>query len=384
MPLGRPDVAAPDADLRPIVFEYMFDAKSVRDREPMRWDNLVLDGDGATAGTPAALFGTGAVTRRFDTPEFRGMTFYEVHARSIVNRVPGAARLPFTWTVNPYRGCSHACRYCFARNTHTYLDLDAGADFDSQVVVKLNAAELLRRALAAPSWRGEPIAMGTNTDPYQRAEGRYRLMPGILEALLERANPFSVLTKGSLILRDLPLLRRAAAVTDVSTAVSVGYVDASLWRAVEPGTPSPRARLEVCARLTDAGVGCSVLMAPVLPYLTDSVEQLEETVAAIAAAGARSVTPIVLHLRPGAREWFLTWLAGFRPDLTPAYERLYAGGAYAPRAYGRRISTLVAELAEAHGIAPPPAEHTRFEGPAAPVPASATPTPDGAAQLELL
>ncbi len=346
----------------------------------MRWDNLLLDGE--AAGMPAALFAAGVVTRQFDTPEFRGMTFYEVHARSIVNRVPNAARLQFSWTVNPHRGCSHACRYCFARNTHAYLDLDAGSDFDSQVVVKLNAAELLRRALAAPSWRGEAIAMGTNTDPYQRAEGRYRLMPGILEALLERANPFSVLTKGSLILRDLPLLRRASAVTDVSTAVSVGYLDEALWRAVEPGTPSPRARLEVCARLTDAGVDCSVRMAPVLPYLTDSVEQLEETVAAIAAAGARSVTPIVLHLRPGAREWFLTWLAGYRPDLMPAYERLYARGAYAPRSYGQRISALVAELAVAHGIGPPPAEGTRFGGVGSPT--AAAPIPHASARLELL
>lgn len=328
----------------------------------MRWDNQRLDA-AEPGGDPAgaALFGAGAVTRRFDTPEFRGMTFHEVHARSIVNRVPAAARLPFTWTVNPYRGCTHACRYCFARNTHTYLDLDAGADFDSQIVVKVNAPALLRRELAAPGWRGEPIAMGTNTDPYQRVEGRYRLMPGILEALTERANPFSVLTKGSLILRDLGLLRRAAEVTEVSVAVSVGYVDAALWRDVEPGTPSPRKRLEVCRRLSDVGVGCGVLMAPVLPYLTDSAEQLDATVAAIARAGARSVTPIALHLRPGAREWFISWLAARHPELVPSYERMYARGAYAPRSYQRRISAVVAELAASYGIAPP--ERGRF-GPA--------------------
>jgi DNA repair photolyase len=347
----------------------------------MRWDNLRSEGG---AADPPALFGADAVVRRFDTPEFRGMTFYEVHARSIVNRVPAISRVPFRWTVNPYRGCSHACRYCFARNTHTYLDLDAGADFDSRIVVKVNAAALLRRALTAPSWRGETIAMGTNTDPYQRVEGRYRLMPGIIEALTQRANPFSVLTKGTLILRDLDLLRRAAAVTEVSAAVSVGYVDAALWRAVEPGTPSPRARLEVCARLTGAGIGCAVLMAPVLPYLTDSVEQLEATVAAIAAAGARSVSPIALHLRPGAREWYLKWLAGFRPDLVPTYERLYARGAYPGRGYQRRISGLVAELAAAHGIAPPPGR-TRFTGPGATL--GVDPDPAAAAadsQLELL
>jgi DNA repair photolyase len=346
----------------------------------MRWDNLRLDAVPGDDGEPPALFGAGAVARRFDTPGFRGMTFYEVHARSVLNRVPAASRLPFGWTVNPYRGCTHACRYCFARNTHTYLDLDAGADFDSRIVVKVNAPALLRRELAAPSWCGEPIAMGTNTDPYQRVEGRYALMPGIIAALTERANPFSILTKGSLILRDLDALRRAAEVTQVSVALSIGYVDPQLWRDVEPGTPSPRKRLEVCARLVDAGLGCGVLLAPVLPYLTDSAEQLDAAVGAIAAAGARSVSPIVLHLRPGAREWYLAWLGRAHPDLVGRYERLYARGAYAPASYRRRISALVAELAAAHGI-PPPEERTRFSfaAPAAPLPA---PAPDE--QLALL
>ena len=348
----------------------------------MRWDNLRLDGAQPADGEPAGLFEAGAVTRRFDTPEFRGMTFYEVHARSVLNRVPAASRLPFSWTVNPYRGCTHACRYCFARNTHTYLDLDAGADFDSRIVVKVNAGAALRRELAGPSWRGELIAMGTNTDPYQRVEGRYRLMPEILDALTERANPFSILTKGSLILRDLDRLRRAAEVTDVSVAVSIGHVDAAVWRAVEPGTPSPRKRLEVCARLVEAGIGCAVLMAPVLPYLTDSPDQLAETVQAIAATGARSVTPIVLHLRPGAREWFLAWLAGAHPELIASYERLYARGAYAPASYRHRISALVGELAAAHGIAPP-AESTRFTRVPAAIP-SEPDEPSASGQLAFL
>ena len=276
--------------------------------------------------------------------------------------------------MNPYRGCSHACRYCFARNTHTWLDLDAGADFDSRIVVKVNAARVLRRELAAPGWRGEPVAMGTNTDPYQRAEGRYRLMPGVIDALTERANPFSILTKGSLILRDLDRLRRAATVTEVGVAVSIGHVDGAVWRDVEPGTPSPRTRLEVCSRLHDAGLGAAVLMAPVLPYLTDSTEQLEATVRALAAAGARSVSPIVLHLRPGAREWFMSWLAARHPALVPSYERMYARGAYAPRSYQRRISALVAELAAAHGIGPP-AGPDRFGPPERrhPEPTRATP-----------
>jgi len=243
---------------------------------------------------------------------------------------------------------------CFARNTHTYLDLDAGHDFDSQIVVKVNAAELLRKELAAPRWQGEPIAMGTNVDCYQRAEGRYRLMRGILAALRDAANPFSILTKGSLILRDLDLLTEAAAVTDVGTAVSVGSVDRELWRLVEPGTPSPQKRLEVCATLTGNGLGCHVLMAPILPGLSDSAGQLDATVRAVAESGASRILPIVLHLRPGAREWYFVWLRDQRPDLVPLYERLYGPAerprSYAPKAYQHRIGAQVAELAERHGL----------------------------------
>ena len=311
----------------------------------MRWDNLREDTD-----SQGALFGLDRVgVRTFDTPEFRGMTFYEVRAKSAINKVPAAARVPFTWTINPYRGCSHACVYCFARRTHTYLDLDAGHDFDSRVVVKINTPELVRTELASRSWRGEPIAMGTNVDCYQRAEGRYRLMPGVIEALRDAANPFSILTKGSLILRDLPLLRAAAEVTDVGTAVSVGFTDAELWRAVEPGTPSPRARLQVCATLNDAGLRCGVLMAPILPYLSDSPAALAETVRAVAETGARHVTPIVLHLRPGAREWYLTWLERTHPELLPDYHRMYRQGAYAPKDYQQRIGRLVSALARRYG-----------------------------------
>ncbi len=219
----------------------------------MRWNSLLLDsseavGRGASdaAGEPPGgwaappLIERGAVTRRFDTPEFRGMTFYEVQAKSIVSRVPEASKVPFRWTINPYRGCQHQCVYCFARNTHTYLDLDAGRDFDTKVVVKVNAPELLQARLASRGWTGEHIAMGTNVDCYQRAEGRYRLMPGIIAALRDAANPFSILTKGTLILRDLDLLRSAAEVTDVGLNVSAAFLDEALWRAIEPGAPAPR------------------------------------------------------------------------------------------------------------------------------------------------
>ncbi len=298
-----------------------------------------------------------AVVRTFDTPGFAGMTFYEIRAKSIINRVPSRSRVLFEWTINPYRGCSHACVYCFARNTHTYLDLDAGEDFDRRIVVKVNAPELLRAELAAPGWRGDPIAMGTNVDCYQRAEGRYRLMPGIIAALRDFANPFSILTKGTLILRDLDLLRQAAEVTDVRLAVSVGFVDETLWRLVEPGTPSPRRRLDVVRALTDAGFSVSVLMAPVLPGLTDTEESIDDTVAAIAASGAASVTPLVLHLRPGSREWYARWLQRHRPDLVPFYRRMYARGAYAPGYYQREVTARVRSAARRHGLSHDGGEH---------------------------
>jgi DNA repair photolyase len=357
----------------------------------MRWDHLRLNGtperdalpggcgaeagDGTTgtaggcrsgAGVPLALFGRGAqpaqgtrrrpgvprapVARTFGAPGFRGMTFYEVYAKSIINRVPPASRMPFRWTVNPYRGCQHACFYCFARNTHTYLDLDAGLDFNSKVVVKVNAPGLLRTALASPRWQGEHIAMGTNVDCYQRAEGRYRLMPGIIAALRDAANPFSILTKGTLIIRDRDLLAEAAEVTDVGLNVSAGFVDKELWRSLEPGTPHPERRLETCAALTGSGLRCGVLMGPVVPFLSDSPAQLDATVRQAAEAGAAHVSAIVLHLRPGAREWFFRWLRENHPGLVPRYRDMYGPGAYAPREYQARITEQVRELARRYGI----------------------------------
>ncbi|MGW3100612.1 Rv2578c family radical SAM protein [Streptomyces sp. NPDC001100] len=319
----------------------------------MRWENLTVESDGHSRTADVALFGADAVTTRtFDTPEFRGITFHEVRARSIINRVPGASRMPFEWTVNPYRGCSHACVYCFARKTHSYLDLDTGLGFDSQIVVKVNAPDLLRRQLGSRRWLGEHIAMGTNVDCYQRAEGRYRLMPGILSALRDHANPFSILTKGTLILRDLDLLVQASEVTEVGISVSVGFTDPALWRTVEPGTPSPERRLDAVRTLTEHGIDVGVLMAPVIPFLSDHPAQLRATVRAIAASGATSVTPLVLHLRPGAREWFMAWLGQHHPHLVRRYERLYAEGAYAPKWYQRRITRQVHDLAQEYGIGP--------------------------------
>jgi DNA repair photolyase len=345
----------------------------------MRWDNLAIseiagDSPAESAGRMTIpLFEQGAVVRTLDTPEFRGITFYEVQAKSIINKVPEASHMPFRWTINPYRGCTHMCRYCFARKTHNYLDLDSGQDFDTQIVVKVNAPKLLRKELTKKSWRGEHIAMGTNVDPYQRAEGRYKLMRGILEELRDAANPFSILTKGSLILRDIDLLREAAERTDVGASVSIGSVDRDVWRALEPGTPAPQKRLDVCRTLTDAGIGCGVLMAPIIPFLSDSQEQLTATVKAIAEAGARYLSPIVLHLRPGAREWFMTWLEDERPDLVPKYERLYRGGSYAPKAYQQEISGRVHELADRFGIGKAGSRDARNVGHRRPPPSASSP-----------
>ena len=292
--------------------------------------------------------------RRFDTPEFRGMEFIEAECKTIINHVPGNY-LPFNWSINPYRGCSHACRYCFARPTHTFLDMNAGSDFEKKIVVKVNAPEVLRRQLAAKRWKGEGIAMGTNTDPYQRAEGRYRLMPGIIRALTDYRNPFSILTKGTLILRDLELLVEAARVTDVSTALSIGTLDEAAWRASEPGTPHPHKRIEAVRALNEAGIPCGVLMAPILPGITDDPRQLREVVAAAIDAGATHVSPILLHLRPGVREEFLPWLAETHPDLVEHYEELYRR----PYAPAECLSGLIRSLG---GVRPAPAPPSRFSG----------------------
>jgi DNA repair photolyase len=345
--------------------------------EPMRWERqrLVRATSGDVPELPLAMpeqrdraqGGRAGLRLPDPVPIEAGTTeayAIEIQAKSIINRVPGASSMPFRWTINPYRGCGHACRYCFARKTHTYLDLDSGHDFDSKIIVKINAGALVRRELASSRWSGETIAMGTNTDPYQRAEGRYRLMREILAALRDHANPFSLLTKGTLILRDLDLIAEAAAVTQVSVAVSVGSVDERLWRTVEPGAPSPLRRLDVVRRLAGAGIGCSVLMAPILPGLSDSTEQIDETVAAIMDAGASSLTPLILHLRPGAREWYHEWLQREHPKLLPLYERLYRNGAYAPKEYQNDIVGLVRQSEQRHGSRAPARDFRRVELPA--------------------
>jgi DNA repair photolyase len=443
-----------------------------------------------------------ATVRTFDAPEAMDIRFYEVRAKSALNRVPNASRMPFRWTVNPYRGCTHACTYCldgatpilmadgstkplgelapgdriygtrlfgaerryvitevldhwatlrpayrvsladgtkligsadhrfltargwkqitgnepggprrrlsssdqllgpgpldgparggglvdqrvgtshelwvswieplgeervlfdlttgtgdfvaagaishncFARPTHKYLDLSPDRDFEREIVVKVNAPEVLRAQLGRPSWNREHVALGTNTDPYQWVEGRYELMPGIWEALRDSDTPCSVLTKSPLLLRDLPLLQQLAERVGFTASLSVPTLDEKAWRATEPHTPHPRARLEAVGELNRAGVPTGILVAPLMPGINDSPRQVEEILTVAGEAGAISVGGLCLHLRGEVKGIFMDWLRSYRPDLVPRYEELYARGAYAPKAERQRIAALVRE-----------------------------------------
>jgi DNA repair photolyase len=452
----------------------------------MRWDAQRLDliEDGALPGMPTIK----GLLRSVQVPEFPGITLHEVRSRSALNAVPPGSPMPFQWTINPYRGCAHACTYCvsgdtlvrmadgrgrpiadlhpgdrivgtqeiagdrryvltevlahwstikpafvvhladgteivasgdhrfltsrgwrhvvelsdadrlrgggdemvgdapglavtavkelgrdeqmydittgtgdfiangvvshncFARRTHEWLELDSGKDFDTQIVVKTNLVEVLERELARPSWRREHVAMGTNTDPYQRAEGRYQLMPGVIRALARSGTPFSILTKGTLARRDVPLLASAAQDVPIGMGVSMAIWDDDLHHALEPGVPTPKARLDLVRAITDAGLPCGVFLAPVLPGLTDDEESLDAALGAIAASGATGVTVLALHLRPGAREWFLGWLGRAHPELLPRYQQLYRRGAYLPAEYRDWLTKRVAPLLARHGL----------------------------------
>ncbi|MGN8026685.1 Rv2578c family radical SAM protein [Microbacterium sp. 22242] len=473
----------------------------------MRWQGQRIDETDAEA-LPGMENRTGFL-RTVTTPEFAGMTFHEVLAKSALNHVPGPSKMPFSWTINPYRGCSHACVYCvspdtmilcadgrqrplrdlevgdeiygtekrgayrryvctriqakwstrkpayrialadgtslvasgdhrfltdrgwrhvtggnegqrphlttnnrlmglgagaisamelnlegtavktvadlrvrsidaldgerelldittgtgdfiangvishncFARGTHTYLDLDAGRDFDSQIVVKVNVVETLEKELRRGSWKHETVALGTNTDPYQRAEGRYRLMPGIVGALAESGTPFSVLTKGTLIRRDIPLLVEAANRVPVDVQLSIAMFDETLREAIEPGAPSTQARLDTVRALSDAGFRVGVFLMPILPHLTDSVGAIDSALRRIKEAGADHVVYGALHLRAGVKPWFLQWLSQHRPDLLSSYRELYPGSAVeAPTDYRKWLGRRVKPLIRMHGL----------------------------------
>jgi len=304
----------------------------------VRWDNLERQG----ARPQGRLGGLAeAKVRTFDAPEALGIRFHEIEARSALNSVPERSRMPFRWTINPYRGCTHACVYCFARPTHTYLDLNAREDFEREIVVKVNVPELVRAELRRPSWAGEHVALGTNTDPYQWVESKYRLMPGIWEAMRDYANPCSVLTKSPLLLRDIEVMKEISERTGFVANLSIPTLDEKAWRATEPHTPHPRKRIEALAELKRAGISTGVLIAPLIPGVNDAPEQVEPLLALIGEAGAGSVAGVGLHLRGEVREIFFDWLRQYRPDLIPRYEELYARGAYMPPAERERLSSLV-------------------------------------------
>jgi DNA repair photolyase len=287
----------------------------------VRWDEQAVEreDEGRLPG-----IGPGTVVRTFDAPEAMGINFHEVRAKSALNHVPGM-RFGFNYTINAFRGCTHACRYCFARRTHTYLDFNAGRDFEREIVVKVNVPEVLRVELARPSWKRELVALGTNTDPYQWAESRYRFMPEIIEALRAARTPMSVLTKSPLVLRDIDLYAEMAEELDVTVNLSIPTLDEEAWRATEPHTPHPKARLEAVAALKERGVGSGVLIAPLMPGINDSPEQVEPLVRLAREAGADFLGGVALHLRDEVRDVFFGWLRAKRPDLLPMYEKLYPG-----------------------------------------------------------
>jgi DNA repair photolyase len=264
-----------------------------------------------------------------------------------MNRVKGMA---FGWSLNPYMGCVHRCTFCYVRAFELRADRPADARYGTSIRVKVNIAEVLRRELARPSWRREGVAIGAATDPYQPAEGRYRLTRSCLEALSAARNPFAIITRGPLIVRDVDVLAEASRRADVSVTFSVPTVDLDVWRRTEPGTAPPRQRLRALTRLVDAGVRASVGLAPILPGISDRPEQLADVVRAARDAGACGVWANVLYLKPGTREHFLECLGRDWPELLPRYETLYGRRAYLPGAETEPVRQTVRALAREHGI----------------------------------
>ncbi|HEY8552806.1 MAG TPA: radical SAM protein [Thermaerobacter sp.] len=295
-------------------------------------------------------------------PRARRIQYRWLACKSLINRVP--AGMPFRWSINPYRGCTHGCVYCYARATHPYLGLDGGVDFESVIFVKAGAVEALRRDLARRGWARELVAIGTATDPYQPIEGKYRLMRGILRALIDADTPFSITTKSTLILRDLDLLVEATRRAGCTVNLSIPTVDPALWRRLEPGTPHPRQRLRALRRLREAGIRAGVFLAPILPGITDDRDHLEAVVREAARHGAAFLWPGVLHLGPGVREWVFPALARIRPDLMPMYRALYRGRDAAPF-YRESVLRRVEALKVKWGLPTPAADR--------PQPARSTP-----------
>jgi DNA repair photolyase len=273
--------------------------------------------------------------------------YREEPCRSALNRVRG---MPFAWSLNPYMGCAHRCTFCYVRAFEARADRPWDDRYGASVRVKTNVAEVLRRELARATWQRETVAVGAATDPYQPAEGRYRLTRACIEAFAEAASPFAIITRGPLIVRDVDALAEAAGRADVSVTFSVPTLDDEIWRRTEPGTAPPRQRLRALARLVEAGIDARVGMAPILPGLSDRPELLADVVREARAAGATGIWANLLYLRPGTREHFLSALERDWPELLPEYERLYRRGAYLPRRETDPVRERVRALARSHGV----------------------------------
>ena len=280
--------------------------------------------------------------------------FEEIECKSVVHRVSQASArtMPFRWTLNPYRGCQHACTYCFARATHEHLGYDAGRDFETRIIVKVNAPEMLRQDLGRASWRRELIAIGTACDPYQAAELKYSLTHRILKVLRDFANPTSIVTKSPHVVRDVDVLEELSAVADITVSFSVSTLDDDVWKRIEPATAKPRKRLEAMRVLSQRGIRCGVMLAPVLPGLTDDAASLEAVVEAAREHGASFIHDNVLYLKPGTKEWFMPFLREAYPHLSERYYRYYRGP-YAPKSYTQDVHRVVDRLRLKYDLAAP-------------------------------
>jgi DNA repair photolyase len=297
--------------------------------------------DVAAAVRAAGLEGLPDARQRADAARYQ-----EVHVRSALAEAHG---MPFRWTLNPYRGCTHACAYCYARKYQRHLELGSGDDFSSVILVKTNVARVLARELRSPGWTRESVAVGTATDPYQPIEGHYRLTAQSIQALIDARTPFHVITKGPLVVRDVDLLARASREVECAVYMSVPSVDEPAWLRLEPGTAPPRQRLRAVRQLSDAGVDTGVLMMPLVPGITTSRSAVAATLQAVAEAGARLIGVNVAHLEAGVREHFFGFLAREYPHLVEGYERLYRTG-YAPAGYVREIKGMVDAIARERGL----------------------------------
>jgi len=273
--------------------------------------------------------------------------YREEPCRNALNRVRG---MPFAWSLNPYMGCAHRCTFCYVRAFEARADRPWDDRYGASIRVKTNVADVLRRELGRPSWEREAVAVGAATDPYQPAEGRYKLTRACLEVLAEAANPFAIITRGPMIVRDIDVLVEAARRADVSVTFSIPTLDIDIWRRTEPGTPPPHQRLRALSQLVEAGIKVGVGMAPILPGLSDKPELLADVVRAAREAGATGVWANLLHLQPGTKEHFLTALERDWPELLPHYEELYRRSGYLAKADSEPTREAVRELVRAHGI----------------------------------